>query len=76
LTATIVAISLVISYVLFHLGIYFFFLPIIFFIPLVRFSEVDNVHMYVNQLHQRTTVLDLVHDLMYVDFCLEITITM
>jgi hypothetical protein len=32
--------------------------------------------MYVNQLHQRTTVLDLVHDLMYVDFCLEITITM
>jgi hypothetical protein len=30
LTATIVAISLAISYILFHLGVYFFFLPIIF----------------------------------------------
>jgi hypothetical protein len=37
LTATIVAISLAISYLLFHLGIYFFFLPIIFFIPFTMF---------------------------------------
>jgi hypothetical protein len=37
LTVIIAAISIAISYVLFQLGIYFFFLPIIFFIPLVRF---------------------------------------
>jgi len=37
LTAIIATISLAISYVLFQLGIYLFFLPIIFFIPLARF---------------------------------------
>lgn len=37
LTAIIAAISLVISYTLFQLGIYFFFLPLIFFIPFVGF---------------------------------------
>jgi len=37
LTIIIAAISVAISYFLFQLGIYFFFLPIIFFIPLARF---------------------------------------
>jgi hypothetical protein len=37
LTSSIAAISMAISYILFHLGIYFFFLPIIFFIPFIAF---------------------------------------
>ena len=36
LTVLIATISVAISYVLFQMGIYFFFLPIIFFIPLAR----------------------------------------
>jgi hypothetical protein len=73
LTAIIVAVSLAISYVLFQLGVYFFFLPIIFFIPFTRFSEIDNnVHTYVQHadwLHQETTVLDVVQEFkLYADF--------
>jgi hypothetical protein len=44
LTVFIAAISLVISYVLFQLGIYFFFLPIIFFIPFATLLEPDSIH--------------------------------
>lgn len=39
LTIIIAAISLAISYVLFQLGIYLFFLPIIFFVPFARFFK-------------------------------------
>ena len=46
LTVIIAAISLAISYVLFQLGIYFFFLPIIFFIPLARFLFKTRQHPY------------------------------
>ena len=38
LTILIVGVSLVISFVLFELGIYFFFLPIVF-LPFVRFFK-------------------------------------
>jgi hypothetical protein len=37
LTATMAVISIVITYLLYQLGIYLFFLPLIFFIPLAGF---------------------------------------
>jgi len=47
LTVIIAAISLAISYVLLQLGIYFFFLPIIFFIPLAGFFRTRQQHSHV-----------------------------
>jgi hypothetical protein len=49
LTATIAVISLVISYVLFQLGFYLFFLPIIFFIPFAGFFRFlrSRYHSYI-----------------------------
>jgi hypothetical protein len=44
LTVIIAAISLEISYVLFQLGIYFFFLPIIFLFPLARVFRTRQQH--------------------------------
>jgi hypothetical protein len=49
LAAIIALISIAISYILFQLGIYFFFLPIIFFIPFAaffRFFRVDSIRTY------------------------------
>lgn len=68
LTLTIAVISIVISYVLFQLGIYLFFLPIIFLGHLQDFSdsaEANHIRTYVptvDYLHQEISALDVVQD--------------
>ncbi|MGI0040777.1 MAG: hypothetical protein ACRD94_02300 [Nitrosopumilaceae archaeon] len=50
LTVSIIAVSLVISYILFEFGIFFFFLPIIF-LPFLKFIKTKSSTYKVHSCH-------------------------